>query len=133
MVYSPSTATASWVERELFAVGTIIQIARSIPKLVGQLTDDTQQTRPQVLVIDLEGLSAGELMNLHEIRELGWFGTMIALGTVPPELRSSLQIDRVIETPLTQTGALTEAITKHRREMYARTIQLPTLASLDDL
>lgn len=126
MVYSPTPATTSWVERELFAVGTIIQVARSIPKLVAALTDDTQ-TRPQVLVVDLDGLSAGELMNLHEIRELGWFGTMIALGKVPPELRDSLQIDRVIETPLAQTGALTEAITKHRREMYARTIQLPTL------
>ena len=128
-VYSPCEDRAAWIEREVFAAGGVIQVGRSIPKLVAALTDETSR-RAQLLIVDIDGLSPGELMQLHTIRELGWFGTMVALGHVPNDLKISLQIDKVIEAPLAQSGLLTATLARHQTDLGARTTQLPRF---DDL
>jgi len=125
IVYAPCEDRASWIENELFSAGVVIQVGRTIPKLVAALTEDNGHRRPQMLVIDLDGVSAGELMHLHVIREQGWFGSIIALGSVPRELCTSLQIDQVIDEPLAQFGSLRDAIAQHRAELHARTMQMP--------
>lgn len=124
LVYSPCEDRAAWIESEVFAAGGVMQISRSIPKLIAALTEEST-CRPQLLVIDLDGLSAGELMHLHTIRELGWFGTLVALGRAPHALRVSLQIDKVIEAPLAQRGALRDALARHKVSLGARTMPLP--------
>ena len=129
LVYAPCEDRASWIESEVFAAGGVIQVGRTIPKLIAALTDESSR-RPQMLIIDLDGLSAGELMHLHMIRELGWFGTLVALGHVPPELRVSLQIHKVIEAPLAQCGVLRDALARHKVEVGARTMRLPTFEDL---
>jgi hypothetical protein len=129
LVYSPCKERAAWIEREVFAARGVIQVGRSIPMLIAALTDESSR-RPQILVVDIDGLSPGELMHLHTIRELGWFGTLIALGHVPNDLKISLQIDKVIEAPHAQTGFLTAMLARHQVEVGAQTMPLPTFEDL---
>lgn len=99
LVYAPKAIPAAWIDSELETEPQIIvQTARSIVECVSALVEDPPP-RPQMLVVDLDALSAGELLHLHEIRDQGWFGSVIALGTVPVTLRLSLRIERVLSQP----------------------------------
>ncbi len=90
MVYTPDENRAAELERALD--GYIIQLARSTRMLVTALALDPPP-RPQVLVIEIDPLSPLELLELHRLRDNGWFGTIIAHGDVPDSLRRSLQIE----------------------------------------
>ena len=121
LVYAPVAERKAWIDRELM-VDTTIQIAHDVGDVVRALVEDSR-SRPQFLVIDLDALSAGELFHLHEIRERGWCGEIIALGQVPPSLRSSLQIGRVLRS---QTdNALAGELAKYRCATEERTMPLP--------
>ncbi|MEO8703865.1 MAG: hypothetical protein ABI867_27690 [Kofleriaceae bacterium] len=123
IVYSPTEARGKWVEHELARGGTTVQVAKAVHEVVTALVDDSGP-RPQILVIDLDALSAGELFHLHQVRELGWCGTMVALGVVPPSLRVSLKINRVIPPPFVE-DALADEIIKHRCATEMQTMPLP--------
>lgn len=120
MLYAP--ATSAEVEPEL-PRNVVVQVGRCLLEVIAALVDDPPP-RPQVLVIDLDALSPAELLHLHELRERGWFGTIIALGSAPIELRRSLMIDRVLPLPL-PPGKLADAIGKIGFE--AATTRLPVL------
>src|SRR5258706_5999743 len=97
IAYSSTTQRMQWIEKELAA--TYLTIGRSVAAVVSALIEDPAP-RPQILVIDLDSLSPGEIMDLHAIREGAWTGTIIGLGRVPPSLRHSLNIDKVLMFPL---------------------------------
>ena len=97
LIYSPDPARAEWLEQEL--EGMVLSIGRSIAYVVAALTEDPAP-RPQVLVIDLDLLTPGELLELHAIREGGWCGKVIGLGRVPPSLADSLGVDTVLTFPV---------------------------------
>jgi hypothetical protein len=96
--YAPDEPIAAWVEDELEQDGARIQTARSMSALMKALVHDPAP-HPHVLIIDVDALSPAELMELHEIRHMGWFGSIIALGHTPAELRKSLCIDKVLRPP----------------------------------
>ena len=96
--YAPDEPIAEWVEDELEQDGARIQVARSMKALVDALVHDPT-TKPHVLIVDVDALSPAELMELHAIRHMGWFGSIIALGATPPDLRRSLCIDQVLKPP----------------------------------
>jgi hypothetical protein len=123
IVYSPTAERGRWVEHELARGGTTVQHAAGVKDVVSALIDDTGP-RPQILVIDLDALSAGELFHLHQIREAGWCGTIVALGMIPPSLRVSLKINRVIPPPFVE-DALADEIIKHRCATEMQTMPLP--------
>jgi hypothetical protein len=123
MVYTPTPERKQWVEHEL-GVDATIQVAHSIKELVSALVEDSRM-RPQILVIDLDPLTAGELFHLHQIRELGWCGAIIALGLVPASLRASLQITRVIRSYLDR--AISDELVKYRCATEERTMPLPII------
>lgn len=125
IVYAPAPERKAWIDRELM-VDTTIQVAQDVRELVSVLTGDTR-TRPQMLVIDLDALSPGELFHLHQIREHGWCGAIIALGQVPPSLRASLQITRVIKPPFVDE-ALSDELAKYRCATEVRTMPIPVFA-----
>jgi hypothetical protein len=108
LVYVPSPIRASWIEAELAHRSVIVQIGFSVDQVVSALVEDPPP-RPQVLVADFDAMGPGELMQLHVLRDRGWFGRIIALGDLPPSLRSSLAIDRVLGTSLIR-NALREVI-----------------------
>jgi hypothetical protein len=108
IVYAPSEQRASWIDSELERIDALVQIARSVEQIISALVDDPPP-RPQVLVVDLDSITAGDLLYLHLIRERGWCGRIIGLGTAPQALRSSLGIERMLNTPFVR-DSLSDAI-----------------------
>jgi hypothetical protein len=105
----------SWIDQELAQQPVFVQIARSVTELVCALVDDPPP-RPQFLVADFDAMNAGELLHLHAIREQGWFGSIVALGTVPLSLRTSMGIERVISRPYPR-HALRSIVAQSGQEM----------------
>jgi hypothetical protein len=94
LVFAPDHET--WVKSELAGTELTIDVAPSVKRVVEILIDDSAP-RPQILIVDFNSMSAGELLHLHSIREQGWFGTVIALGRVPASLRKSMNIERSVD------------------------------------
>lgn len=111
LVYARQPLRADWVEAELATRGVMIQLGFSVDHVVSALVEDPPP-RPQILVADFDDMTAGELLHLQILREQGWFGRIIALGTVPTSLCSSLAIERVLIPPLLRDslrGAIVDA------------------------
>lgn len=127
IILSPATEREHWIESELIRARAMVQTAYSVRQILMALCEDPPP-RPQVLVIDLGTLGPGEIKQLHQIRERGWFGTIVAIGHAPASIRRSLQIERVLGAPLVE-GTLAAAIDLHRTETTARTLPLPKLSA----
>jgi hypothetical protein len=125
IVYSRVPERTRWMENELARSGTPTLAARGIAQLV-QILISTDGPKPQLLVIDLDALTAGELFHLHRIREQGWGGTLIALGKIPMSLRASLGIDRSLPPPYVE-DALCEEVAQHVQDSTATTKPIPLL------
>jgi hypothetical protein len=123
LVHVPSPERSSWIDGELAHKSIIVQIGHSIDHVVSALVEDPPP-RPQILIVDFDDLGGGDVMHLHVLRERGWFGRIIALGHVPPSLRSSLVIEQVIEPPF-RRDALRAVITHDG--FVALTTKLPVL------
>jgi hypothetical protein len=123
LVYAPSQTRGAWVEGELHDRAVVVQIGFSVDHVVSALVEDPPP-RPQVLVADFDDMDPGELLHLHLLREQGWFGRIIALGSVPAALRSSLSIECVIEAPFAR-DALHDVITN--TGFASQTTKLPVL------
>lgn len=105
MVYAPEPARAAWIERELSHPPITIQVGRRVRTVVAALVRDPPP-RPDVLIVDFDALSPVELLELHAIRQEGWFGRLIGIGNVPAELCISLGIDHVFAEPLIRDSLL---------------------------
>jgi hypothetical protein len=123
IVLAPAADRRRWIEAEIARVRAVVQVARSLRGVITALCDDPAP-RPAVLVVDLDALTAAEVMQLHEVRERGWFGTIIALGRAVPALRKSLDLGRVLSAPFVE-DALAEALAHARSESIRRTVPLP--------
>ena len=97
LIYTPDPAIQRWVEEEIADPRITFYVVRKVADLVWALSQDVPP-RPQILVADFDALSPAELLELHAVRER-WYGSIIALGTVAPELEDSLKIDFVIAPP----------------------------------
>ena len=115
-------ATLAWIEEELTHESITLQIARSVPHVVSALVEDPPP-RATILVCDFDALGAAETMQLHQIRERGWFGSMIGLGRVPDPLRVSLAVSAVLAPPY-RAGVLRNAIS--RAGIGLATTKIPT-------
>jgi hypothetical protein len=125
LVYAPTADSLGWIEEELAGGQVVVQVARSVRDLVCALVDDPPP-RPQLLVADFDAMNAGELLHLHAIREQGWFGNIVALGTVPIALRGSLRTEKVIAPPY-PPGALRAAISQSTYQVMS-TIRMPRIS-----
>jgi hypothetical protein len=94
LVFAPEHET--WIKSELAGTRLIMEIAPSVKRVVEALTDQSGP-RPQILIVDFNSMSAGELLYLHSIREQGWFGNIVALGRIPASLRKSMNIERSVD------------------------------------
>lgn len=128
LVYAPEESRAEWIEQELSRAPVTIQIGRRVRTIIAALVRDPPP-RPEVLIIDFDAISPADLAALHKIRQEGWFGRMIALGSVAPELCTSLGIDQVIRPPLVRDSLLDcVAGTSHA----AVTVACPVIAGDDE-
>jgi hypothetical protein len=121
IVYAP--AHADWVERELAGTPMTVEQAGSIKQVMEALLG-TPPPRPQYLIVDVEQMSVGELLELHAIREQGWFGTVIGLGHVALSLRKSLGIDRTLDAGRDSLRHIALAAAK---PSLATTIRMPKI------
>ena len=94
LVFAPSHET--WVKSELAGTPLSVEVVPSVARVVETLVAE-EGARPQILIVDFNSMSPGELLYLHSIREQGWFGSVIALGRVPPSLRKSMNIERSVD------------------------------------
>jgi hypothetical protein len=97
LVYAPKRAAA--LESAIADKTVLVQLGFSVDQVVSALIEDPPP-RPQILIADFDDMGAGEIMHLHVLREQGWFGRIIALGDLPQALCTSLNIARVVTTPL---------------------------------
>ena len=73
----------------------VLRTVGTVREVVTALIDDPPP-RAQLLIADVTAMTPVDVLQLHEIRERGWFGVIVAIGAVPDELRASLAIDRVV-------------------------------------
>ena len=107
MIFAPEPTRAAWIESELSRapISITIQTGRKVRTVVSALVRDPEP-RPKVLIVDFDAVSPGELLELHTIREEGWAGRLIGLGSVTPELSESLGVDHVFTPPLVRDSLL---------------------------
>jgi len=116
-------ATLEWIEEEFAGQPITWQVARSVPQAVSALVEDPPP-RATILVCDFDAVDAAQTMQLHQIRERGWFGTVIGLGRVPDPLRTSLAIGMVIAPPY-RKNMLRNAVS--RAGIGLATTKIPTV------
>ena len=124
IVYAPEPDREEWIASELENQKVLVHMARSIASVVETLVEDPPP-RPQILIADFDAMTAGELLHLHSVRELGWFGQVIALGCVPVTLRLSMRIDRVLNTPFPRNTL--RAIVAHASQPGGCTLKMPKI------
>jgi hypothetical protein len=105
LIFAREPTRAGWIEGELLHAQVTIQVARRVRTVVAALTKDPPP-RPELLIVDFDAISPGELFELHAIRHDGWLGRLIGLGRVPADLRASLGIDEVLAAPLVRDSLL---------------------------
>lgn len=116
-------ANLAWVERELIHTRALVQIARTMRDLVAALVEDPPP-RPQVLIADFDDMRAAELLELHTLRDRGWFGSVLAIGDVSLALTRSLRIERTFSAPL-PPNALRSMLTTMDHER--QTVRMPRI------
>jgi hypothetical protein len=124
LIYAPDPDRAAWIESELARTASTvtIQVGRRVRTIISALVKDPPP-RPQLLIVDFDALTSGELRELHAIREGGWHGRLIGLGAIPPGLRASLAVDHVLTAPFIRDSLLDRvAGTRHAAE----TTPMPT-------
>ena len=105
LIFAREPACAGWIEDELQRAPVTIQVARRVRTVVAALTKDPPP-RPDLLIVDFDAVSPGELFELHAIRHDGWTGRLIGIGIVPEELRVSLGVREVLGVPLVRDSLL---------------------------
>jgi hypothetical protein len=124
LVYAPDSRHTAWIESELSHRSVMVQLGFSVAQVVSALVEDPPP-RPQILVADFEHISPGDLFHLHVLREQGWFGRILAIGELPPELCTSLAVEYVIRAPYPR-DALRDLVMS--TSFVAATAKLPVLS-----
>jgi hypothetical protein len=124
LVFARDELVISFIEAELVEDSVTIQISRSAAQVVAALKEDPPP-HPQILIADFDALDAAEALLLHAIRE-AWYGSIIAIGAVAPDLVKSLNIERVLERPLS-TNMVRDAVSAIG--LNRATIRIPTFNS----
>jgi hypothetical protein len=98
LVMAPRAGDRAWIDDELVGQPLTKRYVPGVREVVQALVDDPPP-RPQILVVDIDAAAAADVLYLHALRDRGWFGSIIGLGTVSADLQSSLVIERVIPRP----------------------------------
>ncbi len=123
VIYSRIPERLRWMETELARGSARVAVARDVAEVV-ELVIGARRSHPQMLVIDLDTLSGGELFHIHRIREAGWGGPVFALGKIPISLRASLGIERTLPPPYIE-DALRDEIEHYLQGSTAPTTPIP--------
>lgn len=120
-MFAPDPIVARWIRDELTSATVALRFATTVKDVVEELLRG-QPPRPQILIADFDDISAADALLAHEIRQ-GWFGTLIAVGAITPELRTSLNVASVVSTFKPET--LGKAV--HDVGLHRATTRMPQL------
>jgi hypothetical protein len=100
LVYAPEPYIQRWILDELIDTDPMVQVVRTTPEVMTALLRD-EPPRPRVLILQVDGIPARELMSMRVLREEAWTGTIIVVGHhgVPHPLKLELQIDHIVRSP----------------------------------
>ncbi len=121
LAFAPESEVEDWIISEISRLDAFVQIARNVENVIAALIEDPPP-RPAIVVVDFDKMQAGEMLQLHAIREQGWCGVIIGVGLIPIPLRSSLGIERVVPLPASD-GDLERAI--ESIGVAAKTVRIP--------
>lgn len=99
LVLTPNRELWRVASAVLTDAGYAAQQARTARDAVSALVS-MRPPRVQVAIVDFDVLDAADILQLHEARSGGWFGTVIGLGTIDAAVRASLPVERVLRAPL---------------------------------
>lgn len=121
LAFAPGSEVEDWIVSEISRLDAFVQIARNVENVIAALIEDPPP-RPAIVVVDFDKMEAGEMLQLHAVREQGWCGVIIGVGLIPIPLRSSLGIERVVALPAAD-GDLEHAI--ESIGVAAKTVRIP--------
>lgn len=121
LAFAPGSQVEDWIIAEISRLDAFVQIARNVENVIAALIEDPPP-RPAIIVVDFDKMEAGEMLQLHSVREQGWCGVIIGVGMIPIPLRSSLGIERVVPLPAAD-GDLERAI--ESVGVAAKTVRIP--------
>jgi len=100
LVYAPEPYIQRWILDELVDTDPMVQVARTTSEVISALLRD-DPPRPRVLILQVDGIPARELLSMRTLREEAWTGTIIVVGHhgVPHPLKLELQIEHVVRSP----------------------------------
>ncbi len=121
VIFAPDPHLRRWIEEELAGESLVVAVAHTAADIVRALVE-TPPPRPGILVVDLDAMSPSDVLRVHTIRDRGWAGSMIAVGEVAAELRTTLNVEHVLARPL---GS--EVLRKLVTEIGKATTKMPKL------
>ena len=103
LVHAPEPYIQRWILDELIDTDPIVQVARTTREVITALLRD-ETPRPRVLILQVDGIPASELLSMRVLRDEAWTGTIIVVGHhgVPHPLKLELQIEHVVRSPFAQ-------------------------------
>jgi len=103
LLYAPEPYIQRWILDELVDTDPLVQVARTTPEVIAALLAD-EPPRPRVLILQIDGIPASELLAMRVLREEAWTGSIIVVGHhgVPHPLRLELQIEYVVRSPFVE-------------------------------
>jgi hypothetical protein len=103
LVHAPEPYIQRWILDELVDTDPMVQVARTTREVITALLRD-ETPRPRVLILQVDGIPASELLSMRILREEAWTGTIIVVGHhgVPHPLKLELQIEHVVRSPFAE-------------------------------
>ena len=107
IAFAQDPALVRWIEQELAGQQLAVEVVSSVREMLEALIG-RDPPHPQIVVVDFDAMTAAEVLDFHRIRD-AWFGAVIGVGVVTDELRTSLNVERVLDRSLSP-GVLRTAI-----------------------
>jgi CheY-like chemotaxis protein len=96
LVFEPNGSKRRWVDEELEGTHLHVEVANAAADVVARLK---ALDAPGIAIVDFDALGAVHLEQLKAIRDAGWSGVFVSLGTIPWQLRQSLRVRFVFAAP----------------------------------
>jgi len=107
IAFAKDPTLTRWIEQELSGQQLAVEVVNTVREMLDALIH-RDPPHAQIVVVDFDAMTPAEVLELHGIRD-AWFGAVIGVGTVTEELRTSLNVERVLDRSL-RPGVLRTAV-----------------------
>jgi hypothetical protein len=96
IVFEPTASKQRWVKEELAGTHLSVHVANTAADVIARLK---APDAPGIAVLDFGAMTEADHAQLKAIRESGWAGVFVSLGTIPWQLRQSVRVRFVFAAP----------------------------------